>query len=52
LGRHPTPGEECLVETRFRRATPGQATFDFTLFGNNGDILLDAMDYGVVWLPT
>jgi acyl transferase domain-containing protein len=52
LGRSPTPGEECLVETRFCRAESDQAYFNFTLCGDNGDVLLDVADYRIVWLPS
>jgi hypothetical protein len=52
LGRQPAPGEECLVETRFRRSEADQAFFDFTLCGDNSDVLLDVVDYRIRWLPT
>jgi hypothetical protein len=51
LGRLPTPGEECLVETRFKRHESNQAYFDFTLIGENHDVLVDVTNYRIVWLP-
>lgn len=52
LGRSSRAGESCLVHTRFKRREDRHAWFDFTLFGVNGDVLVDVVDYRIVWLPT
>ncbi|MAT73171.1 MAG: hypothetical protein CMJ58_27105 [Planctomycetaceae bacterium] len=51
LGRRSRAGEKCLVHTRFKRREDRYAWFDFTLYGVNGDVLADVVDYRVVWLP-
>jgi hypothetical protein len=50
LGRLPHPGEECVVECKFLRRDGRYADFDFTLFGNNGDAILQVSDYRIVYL--
>ncbi len=52
LGRPPRAGESCLVHTRLNRREQGRACFDFTLYGVNGDVLVDVADYRIVWLPS
>ncbi len=52
LGRHPAPGEDCLVETCLLRTEPGRAYFDFTLCGENREVLIDVNEYRIDWLPT
>lgn len=50
FGRLPHPGEACVVETRFLRRDGRYAVFQFTLFGQGGDVLVDVTDYRVAWL--
>ncbi len=50
IGRLPTPGEPCQVHVRSLHHEDGQASFDFTLYGVDGDVLLDAKAYLVAWL--
>jgi hypothetical protein len=50
LGRLPHPGEACLVECRFLRREGRYADFDFTLFGSDGEVILDVSEYRIVYL--
>ena len=50
LGRLPHPGEECIVQCHSLGLDGRYADFDFTLFGNNGDVLLQVNDYRIVYL--
>ena len=50
VGRLPSPGEACEVHTRLLSHSSGRACFDFTLYGVDGDVLLNATDYEVAWL--
>lgn len=50
LGRLPHPGEACLVHSQIRRREEGRAWFDFTLTGDDGDLILTATGYAVAWL--
>ncbi|MEO8494244.1 MAG: SDR family NAD(P)-dependent oxidoreductase [Planctomycetota bacterium] len=50
LGRLPRAGESCLVETRFRSREGRYGLFDFTLFGVNGEVIMEVSDYRIVWL--
>ncbi len=52
LGRLPRAGEACWVETQFLRREGHHAWFDFTLRGMNGEMILAAEDYRIVWLPS
>ena len=49
LGRLPSPGEACEVHARLRSSDAGTATFDFTLIGVDGEMLVDVVDYQVAW---
>jgi hypothetical protein len=50
IGRLPNPGEACQVHVQLLAHTLNRARFDFTLFGVDGDMLLNAKDYEVAWL--
>ncbi len=50
VGRLPSPGEACEVHTRLVSQSSGRACFDFTLYGIDGDVLLNASEYEVAWL--
>lgn len=50
LGRLPHPGEACVVRSTIKRQEQRRAWFDFTLVGDNGELILEATDYGVAWL--
>ena len=50
VGRLPSPGEACEVHVRLLSHSNGRACFDFTLYGVDGDVLLNAVDYEVAWL--
>lgn len=50
IGRLPAPGEACEVHVRLNSAGEGHASFDFTLYGVDGEMLLDAFDYKVAWI--
>jgi acyl transferase domain-containing protein/NAD(P)-dependent dehydrogenase (short-subunit alcohol dehydrogenase family) len=50
IGRLPSPGEACQVHVQLLRYAKGQASFDFTLYGIDGDVILNANDYQVAWL--
>jgi hypothetical protein len=50
LGRLPHPGEECIVQCKLLRREGRYADFDFTLFGINGDVVIQVSDYRIVYL--
>lgn len=50
LGRLPHPGEACLVQCKFLRKEGRYADFDFTLFGVNGEVIVQVSDYRIVYL--
>lgn len=50
IGRLPSPGEACQVHVQLLSQSAAQATFDFTLYGVDGDVLLNASDYQIAWL--
>jgi hypothetical protein len=50
LGRLPHPGEACLVQCKFLRQEGRYADFDFTLYGNSGDVIVQVSDYRIVYL--
>ena len=50
VGRLTRPGEACVVETKFLRRDGERAWFEFTLFGQNGDLILQARDYEIAFL--
>ncbi len=50
VGRLPSPGEACEVHVRLLSHGNDRACFDFTLYGVDGDVLLNACDYEVAWL--
>ncbi|MCC7337236.1 MAG: SDR family NAD(P)-dependent oxidoreductase, partial [Pirellulaceae bacterium] len=50
LGRMPSPGEACEVHAQLRGCDAATAMFDFTLFGVDGAMLVDVVDYQVAWL--
>ncbi len=65
LGRQPLPGEACEVHIKVRehsfnsgaatsslssQSAPGHASFDFTLYGVDQDVLVNVRDYRVAWL--
>lgn len=52
VGRLPSPGEACQVHARLVSHAKDRACFDFTLYGVNGDVLLNACDYEVAWLQS
>ncbi len=48
LGRLPREGETCLVRLQLRERTDGHSRFDFTLFGEDDEVLLRAEGYETV----
>ncbi|MDX1928960.1 MAG: SDR family NAD(P)-dependent oxidoreductase [Pirellulaceae bacterium] len=50
VGRLPSPGEACQVHVRLLTHSHDHARFDFTLYGVDGEMLLNAKDYEVAWL--
>ena len=50
LGRLPAPGEACEVHARLKNSTMGRATFDFTLYGVDNALILNAREYEVAWI--
>ncbi|HWA96978.1 MAG TPA: polyketide synthase dehydratase domain-containing protein, partial [Pirellulales bacterium] len=50
LGTLPSPGEACIVESSYRGREGRTASFDFTLFGNDGRVVLAVEDYRIAWL--
>ncbi len=45
LGRAPAPGEVCLVHIKKRGRTGKLALFDFTVFGEDGSVILQVEGY-------
>ncbi|HBE70307.1 MAG TPA: hypothetical protein DDW52_19335 [Planctomycetaceae bacterium] len=50
LGRRPRPGEACEVHLRPTASDNTTADFNFTLFGVDGEMILNAEGYRVAWL--
>lgn len=50
IGRLPSPGEACQVHILLLSHSHDRARFDFTLYGVDGDMILNAKDYEVAWL--
>ena len=50
FGRSRAPGEQCHVETRFTGRADNHGQFEFSLFGCDGDRLIDATDYRIAWV--
>lgn len=48
--RLPDPGEACTVHVLLKSQYQGRAVFDFSLYGVDGEPLIDVVDYDVVWL--
>ena len=48
--RMPAPGEALEVHVQLNSATAGRASFDFSLYGVDGSLILSAQDYEVAWL--
>jgi acyl transferase domain-containing protein/short-subunit dehydrogenase len=48
--RAPRPGESCLVVMRFRGRKDRHSLFDFTLYGDDSQPILDAVGYRTVLL--
>ena len=51
-GRLPSPGEACEVHVRVLEHHADGIIYDFTLYGIDGDLLLNASGYEVAWLGT
>jgi hypothetical protein len=45
LGCAPATGESCIVLVRFREERDERTHFDFTLYGEDRRVILDAVDY-------
>lgn len=50
LGRLPRPGEACRVHVAINSTSESSASFDFSLYGVDGGLILDCLDYQVAWL--
>ncbi len=50
VGRLPSPGEACQVHVQLLSHSQTRANFDFTLYGIDGEMILNAKDYEVAWL--
>ncbi len=50
VGRLPNPGEACQVHVQLLSHGQDRARFDFTLYGVDGDMILNAKEYEVAWL--
>ncbi|GAB5403844.1 MAG: hypothetical protein Aurels2KO_20750 [Aureliella sp.] len=50
LGRLPRPGEACQVHVRPKNHTNDEATFDFSLLGVDGSLILSAENYRTAWI--
>jgi hypothetical protein len=50
VGRLPNSGEACQVHVQLLSHTQERACFDFTLYGVDGEMILNAKDYEVAWL--
>ncbi len=45
LGRSPQEGESCTIRLFYRGTQERHSQFDFTLFGQNGDVIVQAENY-------
>lgn len=50
IGRLPRPGEACQVHVRPKGHSSEEATFDFSLLGVDGSLILSAEDYRTAWI--
>jgi len=50
FGRLPDPGEPCLVRIQQTHISESGATWNFQLYGHNGDPLLTVTEYQTGWL--
>ena len=50
--RLPSPGESLEVHVQLNSAENGRASFDFSLYGVDGSLILNAQDYQVAWLSS
>ncbi len=50
LGRLPSPGESLTIHAVMNSSSEGVASFDFSLYGVDGAMILDVADYEVAWL--
>lgn len=50
VGRLPSPGEACQIHVQLLSHSQDRARFDFTLYGVDGEMILNAKDYEVAWL--
>ncbi|MEZ6135099.1 MAG: SDR family NAD(P)-dependent oxidoreductase [Pirellulaceae bacterium] len=50
VSRLPSPGEVCEVHVQLKGTSPGTASFDFSLYGIDGQTILNANDYQVAWI--
>ncbi len=50
LGRLPRPGESLTIHAVMKASSEGVASFDFSLYGVDGALILDVADYEVAWL--
>lgn len=48
LGRQPRPGEHCTVYVQSRGREDNLATYDFTLFGDDGTVILSVQGHSMV----
>ena len=49
LGRQPVPGEMCEIHVRLDRHHQQQAVFSFTVWGHDGQPLVQAQDFSLAW---
>jgi NAD(P)-dependent dehydrogenase (short-subunit alcohol dehydrogenase family) len=52
LGRLPMPGESCEVHARLNSSDGDRASFDFTLYGVDGDVLISVHEYEIAWMAS
>jgi acyl transferase domain-containing protein/acyl carrier protein len=52
LGEAASPGETCIVAAEYRGREGRTASFDFTLTGSDGRVLLRVSDYRIAWINT
>ena len=50
VGRFPAPREDCLVRVTPRGRKDRRGHFDFTVYGANGEPLMEARGYTISWL--
>jgi hypothetical protein len=50
--RLPTPGESCFLEVRGVEHDERMAKFDFCVWNQGGEILLEARGYQTAWLES